>query len=153
MLELAETHAGVVRVLASSGVLERFPLVRGAIRCRVAPDELLLILPAGPSSEIADRAAEYLAKADPHGLVADQSSGFVVWTLAGSGAAEAFARLSAVPPAGGFLQGQIAGVPAKAVVLEDRIHVLVAASYAAYVEARIRDSSADLLPVAEESAG
>ena len=150
MLELAVTRAGVVRAVAGAAALDRFPLIPGAIRCRVAPDELLLLLPAGPSTEVAGGASAYLAKADPHGLVADESGGFTVWTLAGSGAAEAFARLSAVPLAGGFVQGRIAGVPAKAVVLDDRIHVLVAASHGAYVEERIRSACRDLLPPPEE---
>jgi len=151
VLELAVTRAGVVRALAAAEALERFPLIRGAIRCRVAPDELLLLLPGGPSSEVADGASAYLGKADPHGLVADESGGFTVWTLTGPEAAEAFARLSAVPRAGGFLQGRIAGVPAKAIVLDDRIHVLVAASHAAYAEARIRAACADLLSLEEET--
>ena len=150
MLELAETGAGVVRALAGAKALERFPLVPGAIRCRVASDELLLFLPAGPSAEVVAAAAAYLEKADPSGLVADEGGGYTVWTLSGQDATEAFARLSAVPPAGGFLQGRIAGVPAKAVVLDDRIHILVAASHGAYVEERILSACRDLLPPPEE---
>ena len=143
MLELAETEAGVVRCLARAETLERFPLVPGAIRCRVAPDELLLLVPSRPSQEVAVEAAAYLGEA---GVAADQSGGWTIWTLSGGDEGEAFARISAVPPGGGFLQGGIAGVPAKAVVLEDRIHVLVAASHGAYVEERIRAACRDLLP-------
>ena len=143
MLELAETWAGVVRCLGRAEALERFPLVPGAIRCRVAPDELLLLVPSRPSQEVAAEAAAYLGEA---GVAADQSGGWTVWTLSGSDMKEAFARLSAVPLRSGFLQGRIADVPAKAVVLDTRIHILVAASHGAYVEERIRAACHDLLP-------
>ena len=149
MLELAETRAGVVRCLGRAEALERFPLVPGAIRCRVAPDELLLLVPSRPSQEVAAEAAAHLGEA---GVAADQSGGWTVWTLSGGDEGEAFARLSAVPPGRGFLQGRIAGIPAKAVVLEDRIHVLVAASHGAYVEERIQAACGDLLPSEEEAA-
>ena len=148
MLELEESRAGVVRCLAAREVLERFPVIPGAIRCRVAPDELLLLVPARPPEEVV---AEAVAALGEDGLVVDQSGGCTVWTLTGSDKEEAFARLSAVPPRGGFLQGRIADVPAKAVVLDNRIHVLVAASHGAYVEERIRAACQDLLPAWWES--
>ena len=143
MLELEETKAGVVRCLAAADVLERFPAIPGAIRCRVAPDELLLLTPARPSEEIVSEAVAALGDS---GVVVDQSGGWTVWTLSGSDMKEALARLSAVPPGAGFLQGRIADVPAKAVVLDTRIHVLVAASHGAYVEGRMRAACHDLLP-------
>lgn len=143
MLELEETKAGVVRCLAAREVLERFPVIPGAIRCRVAPDELLLLVPARPPEEVV---AEAVAALGEDGLVVDQSGGWTVWTLTGAEKEEALARLSAVPPRSGFLQGRIADVPAKAVVLDNRVHLLVAASHGAYVEERIRSACQDLLP-------
>lgn len=148
MLELEETRAGVVRCLAAAGVLERFPVIPGAIRCRVAPDELLLLVPVRPPEEVVEEAVAALGE---NGLVLDQSGGWTVWTLTGAEKEEALARLSAVPPRGGFLQGRIADVPAKAVVLDNRVHILVAASHGAYVEERIRAACQDILPAWWES--
>lgn len=126
-----------MRVLARPDVLDTFPELDGVFACRVAPDELMLIGPV-PAVDL------------PDGLVVDETGGWAVWTLAGPEAREAFARLSAVPPGPGFAQGAIGAVPAKAIVLDDRIRILVAVSLGHHLEARIRAACADLLPAEED---
>ena len=133
MLELARTEMTVARCFDRPEVLDALPEISGVHACRVAPDELLLI--------------GAVAAVDlPAGLVVDETGGWSVWTISGSEAGEAFARLSAIPLRPGFLQGLIGSVPGKAVVLGDRIHLLVASSVSHHLEARIRAACADLLP-------
>ena len=132
MLEVRRSEAHVVRCLARPETLDALPETVGVHACRVAPDELLLV---GEAAEI-DLA---------NGLAVDETGGWAAWTLSGPDAVEALGRLSALPPGPGFLQGAVAGVPAKAIVGETEIHLLVAASLAHHVEERVRAACSDLL--------
>jgi hypothetical protein len=122
----------VIRCLARPETLDALPGRAGVHACRVAPDELLLV---GEPAEI-DLAG---------GLAVDETGSWAAWTLSGPAAVEAFARLSALPPDPGFLQGAVAGVPAKAIVGEQEVQLLVAASLAHHVEERLRTACSDLL--------
>jgi hypothetical protein len=108
------------------------PEMTGVHACRVAPDELLLI----------GRRAEVDL---PEGLAVTETGGWAAWTLSGRDAGEALARLSMLSDGPGFLQGIVAGVPAKAIVSEVEIHLLVAASLGHHVEERFRAACSDLL--------
>jgi hypothetical protein len=132
VLEVSRSGAHVIRCLARPETLDALPGRAGVHACRVAPDELLLV---GEPAEI-DLAG---------GLAVDETGSWAVWTLSGPDAVEAFARLSALSPDPGFLQGAVAGVPAKAIVGEQEVQLLVAASLAHHVEARLRAACSDLL--------
>ena len=132
MLELRRGEAHVVRCLARPDILDAVDAGPGIEACRVAPDELLLI--GGPAG-----------LDPPEGIAVDESGGWTSWTLSGPGALEAFARLSDLPHRPGFLQGAVAGVPAKAIVGEGEIQLLVAASVGHHVEERVRAACSDLL--------
>lgn len=132
MVELRRSGAHVVRCLARPETLDTLPETTGVHACRVAPDELLLI----------GRPAEFDL---PEGLAVNETGGWAAWTLSGPDAGEAFGRLSMLPPGLGFLQGTVAGVPAKAIVSEAEIHLFVAASLAHHVEERFRAACSDLL--------
>jgi hypothetical protein len=137
VLELLSTEAEVVHCFAQREVLDGFPALADVVACRVAPDELMLVALRG---SVKETASTYVESADPGGLVAEQSDGWAIWTLTGQGAAEAFARLSAIRPPTerpGFSQGEIGGVPARAIVLDDRIHVLVASSLGHHICERV----------------
>jgi hypothetical protein len=118
-----------------------------AVPGRVAPDELLLVGGRSRAAETVERATAALAKADPAALVVDQSDGWAGWTLAGE-PDEAFARLSELRlpeerPA--FLQGAVAGVPAKVILLgASEIHLLAASPVAHHVTTRILSACRDL---------
>ena len=107
MLELRRGEAHVVRCLARPDIARRRRRRPGIEACRVAPDELLLI--GGPAElDLAGEAWPWT-----------RADGWAAWTLSGPGALEAFARLSVMPPdRSGFLQGAVAGVPAKVIVGE-----------------------------------
>ena len=131
MHEVTPTRAAVVRCFGSPEALDRLPAPApaGAFACRVAEDELLLVAAPAARAETLAEAVAYLEEADPHGLAVDHSDAFAVWTLAGP-VREAWARLSEnplpEPEAGGFafVQGALAHVSGKAIVLPGVVHLL-----------------------------
>ncbi|GIV00641.1 MAG: hypothetical protein KatS3mg014_2256 [Actinomycetota bacterium] len=83
-------------------------------------------------------AAEPLRALDGDALVLEVTDGWTAFTLAGPDAREAFARLSALElPEEGFLQGDVARVPAKVLAEPERLHLLVPSSWAEHVRERI----------------
>jgi hypothetical protein len=71
-------------------------------------------------------------------VVVDTSDGWGGALLDGDDAELVFARLSRLRlPAGGFLQGEVAHVPAKILVEEGRIRVIVAASLEEHLRSRV----------------
>jgi hypothetical protein len=132
VLEVRRGAVRVLRCLAHPGTLDDLAVPAEARAYRVARDELLLI--DGP------------ADVDlPGGLVVDETGGWAALTLAGEDAREAFGRLSALPVEPGWLQGVVAGVPAKAFVDGTEIQLLVAGSHAHHVDERVRAACSDLL--------
>jgi sarcosine oxidase gamma subunit len=142
VLEIRRTDAGVVACLAQPAALDAFDGVAEAYGCRVAPDELWLVAPPAKIAEVERAAAAYCARADAGALVLDQSDGWSTFTLAGDGARRVFAQLSAVPlPASSpaFVQGMFAGGPAKVLVVDGAIHVLVPSTLRHHVTGRLGD--------------
>ena len=132
MFEVRWSAVRVLRCLARPETLDGLAVPAEARACRVASDELLLI--GGPA--VVDL---------PDAMVVDEAGGWASLTLAGEGAGEAFGRLSALPVEPGWLQGVVAGVPAKAFVDGSEIQLLVAASHAHHVDERVRAACSDLL--------
>lgn len=149
MLELVETRVFALGCFAAPEAADALMRAPGAYACRVAPDEVLLIAEPGASEDLARASAETATAADPDAAVLDTTDGWAVWTLEGSDAREAFARLSAVPlPEEGFTQGDVAHVPAKVVVSKGRerlrLHLLVPAMWSAFLRERILHDCASL---------
>ena len=132
MLEVKRSRVHVVRCLGRPETLDRVAVPAGIHACRVARDELLLI------GDVAEVDLE-------DGLVLDETGGWEAWTFSGPDAGEAFGRLSALPNGSGFIQGVVAGVPAKAIRDGAEIQLLVASSHAHHVEERISATCSDLL--------
>lgn len=142
MLSIERAHAAVVACFASPHVLDTLSVQPGTHRCRVAPDELLLVAPPALVGDTERRATEHFAAAEPDALVIDQSDGWCAFTLRGDEADTIFAQLSTVPlpvrrPA--FLQGAVAGGSAKIMVLEGCIHLLVPSTLRHHLAARLQD--------------
>jgi hypothetical protein len=146
VLELYPTSAALIGCYARPAALDS--LGPGGLAIRVAPNELLLVAAAAERGAALEDARRALAAADPGGLVFDLSAGFAIWTLAGDGRHEAYARLCAIrppePPA--CVQGLFAHVPAKIVVETERVHVLVASTVGHHVRERVLGACADLEP-------
>jgi hypothetical protein len=143
VLELSRSNAAILLCLGPRDALDSLPSVEGAVAFRVAADELMLVSLTGPLDP--DPLITRLAAVG--GVVVDQSDAYASWTLAGD-AEEAFARLSAIElprdrPA--FVQGAVGGIPAKAIVEEERIHLLVSSALAHHLRDRIGAACAELL--------
>jgi hypothetical protein len=141
VLELSPASAAIVVCLGPADALDALPPSEGAFAFRVAPDELMLVSLHGP----VDSHAVALLLAPAGGLVVEQSDAYAAWTLAGA-ADDAFARLSAIElprtrPA--FVQGVVAGIPAKAIVEADRIHVLVSSALGHHLRERVEEACSD----------
>jgi hypothetical protein len=143
VLELERADAAVLLCLARDEALDALAPQGESHRCRVAADELLLVYLGTSPNE-----GRTAAALEPHGgLVLDHGDAFAVWTLAGDDADEAFARLSAIElprqrPA--FVQGAVAGVAAKAIVEDRRIHVLVSSALGHHLPERVGAACGDL---------
>jgi hypothetical protein len=140
VLELKRLPARITACLGPAEELEGLSPSPGALLCRVAPDELLLVALDGGQPATGTAAV----------LSVDCSDGFAVWSLAGADADAAFARLSAIElpaerPA--FLQGAVAGVPAKVLAENGRLVVLVASVLGHHLRERVRAACADFEPV------
>ena len=143
MLELRPLKAGVIACLSAPHELDGV-VVPDALGIRIAPDELLLITEPKWSERVAADAQSTLSET---ALVVDQTDAFAGWTLHGSSAFEAFARLSAVPlprdrPT--VLQGLVAHVPAKILVAPEGLDLLVQSTLGHHVRERVIAACADL---------
>jgi hypothetical protein len=109
---------------------------------RVAPTELLLLGDERPLRELEKR----LTDLDPGGLALDLSSAHAIWSVRGDDRFEAFARLSAIPlpGPGGFAQGLVAHVPAKVVVRQDDLLLVVSSVVSHHLEMRLPAVCGDL---------
>ena len=141
MPELSRAPAAKVRCLAPPSALDALPIPSGTLCGRIAPDELILVGEPGTAPALVAHAEERLERG--HSLVVDHSDGWALFTLAGSGLEEVFARVSHVPlpddaPDGGaFLMGKACDVAAKLFVRPGRIDLLCGSEVAHHVEERL----------------
>ena len=129
----------VVAVLASASACDAVLAPEGAILCRVAPREVLLI---GGTDIVVDG----VHVDEPGAIVEDVTDGWAAFELAGDDVADAFSRLSELPlPEAGFAQGEVARIGAKLLVEPGRLTILVPAMFGAAIEERIRTDCAEVL--------
>lgn len=139
MLELVREPVSVVGVFAASSTIDALDGV-----VRIAPDEAMALGPAGrPPDVVVD---------DPEAVVLDVTDGWTAFAISGDRAREAFARLSALRlPDGGFVQGDVARLPARVIGEPDRVTIIVPAMWGDHLRSRILAGCADL-GVTERSA-
>lgn len=142
MLEIQRSHAAIVECHASPLALQSMPAMPRVHVCRVAPDELLLVAPPSLGDEVLRRATAHLTSAEPETLVLDQSDGWAVFSLRGDDVMEPLRKLAVFPfpearPA--FVQGAVAGGPAKLLLLPGVVHLLVPFPLRDHLERRLRD--------------
>jgi sarcosine oxidase gamma subunit len=139
VVELRVVSPTVIAVLATTAAIDALRVPKGAVLCRVAPREALVIRNQGLG--LAD-----LKVKERGAIVEDVSDGWTAFELAGDDVAEAFARLSELElPEEGFVQGDVARIGAKVVAAPGRITILVPAMLGAFVDERIRTDCAELL--------
>ena len=138
MPELSRTAVAVVACLAAPEALDALPTPEGATACRTAPDELLLLTGPDAAEAILAAASDRLRALDEDALALEVTDGWTALSLEGPHAREAFARLSALElPEAGFLQGDVARVPAKVLAGPERLLLVVPSSWAEHVRGRI----------------
>jgi hypothetical protein len=137
--ELSTSAPAVTAILASAEACERVSALPGA--CPISPVEVAIV---GDASITALRHA--VERIDPDALVRDVSDGWVLHTLLGSGARDAFARLSELElPVSGTVQGAVARIGVRVLVEGDRVDMLVPSMLAAHLLERIEDECRELL--------
>jgi hypothetical protein len=137
--ELRLELPAVTSVLASTDACDAVERAAGLDACRVGDREVLIVGEA-------DAGAIRRTIRDPDAVVGDVSDGWTRVVLDGAEAAEAFARLSELRlPDSGWIQGEVAGTPAKVHVEPGSISMLVPAHLAAHVEERVRADAAEVL--------
>jgi sarcosine oxidase gamma subunit len=134
MLELVEARVAVVTCAADPVACDAVSTTDDRRTLRLAPDELMVLT----SSELLARTlaaiTEEATAIDARAIAFDATDGWTGWGLRGDATAAAFARLSALQlPNDGFVQGEVAGVPAKVVPVPDGIDVLVPSMFGAYL--------------------
>jgi hypothetical protein len=141
VLELRSVPAEVVACYARPSTLDGL-VNNDALAVRIAPDELLLL---GERYRLVELENE-LRTRDPHGIVLDLSCAHSIWMLRGEDRFEAFRRLSELElhdtPA--VVQGLVARVPAKIIVGEDELLLIVSSVLEHHIRERVLVACADL---------
>jgi sarcosine oxidase gamma subunit len=111
----------VVSVYAASPACDA--VMSEASACRIAPDEVMLIGKPGTAKGTVGRVADVVGA---HAVVIDATDGWSAWTLEGDDARRAFSYLSHLDlPEEGFVQGEVALLPAKVVTDGAGVHIFV----------------------------
>ena len=103
---------------------------------RVAPDEVIV---RGPIAEDLHTA---IRTVDPDALIREATEGWAEVAVDGADARDVFARLSELrlPDGPGYVQGDVARVPARVFVDDDGIRILVPAYWEAHLLRRVEQA-------------
>lgn len=123
---MPELRAGAFDVVSCHAAASSCDVVMGIGGAfRVAPDEVMIVGARGTAAGLVGRVAEVV---DTHAVVIDATDGWTAWGLGGAGSRLAFSYLSALElPEEGFVQGEVANLPAKVIAGDDEVHILVPA--------------------------
>jgi hypothetical protein len=143
VLELARVEVSVVLCTAAPEAVDAICDVGPAFR--VAPDEILLLVPPGSAANVVRDTTERVEALDEDAVVLDASDGWSAWSLEGDDVRNAFARLSELElPADGAVQGKVAHVPVKMIARADGLWLLVPAMWDGHLRERILGDLATL---------
>lgn len=144
MLELLRPSLTAIRCCGRPSALDLLSPRENILVGRIAPDELLLLVPTREAERLLAEIATELVASDSGALVIDHTDAFEVITISGA-IHEAFARLTAIEtPDAGFVQGLVADVPCKIFLALDHCHLLAPSTYADHVHERILVTCAEL---------
>jgi sarcosine oxidase gamma subunit len=131
--------AAKLRAFGPEDALDALTAPAGVRAGRVAGDEVLWVGDAGRTDELLAALQSQLASLGNRAAVVDHSDGYALFALTGDDRDELFARLSSIriPAAGGFVQGNFAGVPARIFCGSDRLEVIVTSDVAWFVADRL----------------
>jgi hypothetical protein len=148
VLEWSRPPVSIICCCARSSALDALAPEGDVLVARVAPDELLLVMLSKEADEFQAQVSTELKGLDPAAIVVDHSDAFDVTMLSGP-IRDAACRLSAIDFGDqGLVQGLVADVPCKAMIVGDRLYLLAPSTYAHHVRGRIREACRDL-PICE----
>jgi sarcosine oxidase gamma subunit len=145
--------AAKLRAFAPGDALDALTVPSGVRAGRVAGDEVLWVAEPSRSDELLGSLRSQLAQLGNRAAVVDHSDGYALFAITGESREELFARLSSIriPPAGGFVQGNFAGVPARIFCGADRLEVIVTSDVAWFVGGRLEHAGQGLAHAEEEA--
>jgi hypothetical protein len=145
--EARRSGVGVVTACAADDALDALVVPGRATACRVADDELLLLCEPGLADEIVRETETRLTALDPDAIVLETTDAWATSAIEGEDARSLFSFLSRLDlPERGFVQGEVAHVPAKVVAAPDRILVIVPAALEEHLHARISELTTERAP-------
>ena len=147
------TAAAKARAFGPPEALDKLTPPPGVRAGRVATDEVLWVSEPGRAEELVQALGAQLSGQRNRAAVVDHTDGYVLFTLAGEGHEELFARLSSIriPRVDGFVQGNFAGVPARIFRSQGRLQVIVTSDVAWFVGGRLEHAGHDLAPAGGQS--
>ena len=142
----AIADAAKVRGFGPPEALDKLTPPPGVRAGRVAPDEVLWVGERGRAGELAETLGAELSGHGNRATVVDHSDGYALFTLTGPERDGLFSRLSSIrlPAVDAFVQGNVAGVPARAFCSADRLEVIVTSDVAWFVSGRLEHAAHDL---------
>ena len=140
------TAAAKARAFGPPEALDKLTPPPGVRAGRVAGDEVLWVSEPARADELVQALGAQLSGYGNRAAVVDHSDGYALFTLAGEGREELFARLSSirVPQTDAFVQGNFAGVPSRIFRRHDRLEVIVTSDVAWFVGGRLEHAAHDL---------
>ena len=149
VLELTLLEATIVACYAAATVLDTWRPAGGHV-ARVARDELWILGPRADRCALLRAAESSLHALAPGALVIDQTDGWTGWSLTGTAAAHAMARLTVMRldrHEGELHQGAVAGVPAKVILTESEFRIFVPSPVGHHLRDRVLQACGDLHPI------
>ncbi len=146
MPDLFTVHdAAKVRCFAPPEALDGLATPTGALRGRIAPNEVLFVAAPGRADELKASLEAALQSHGNRALVVDHTDGWSFFSITGAGAADVFSRVSMIPlPAASaepvFFMGRVCDVATKAFRRGDRVDVMSGMEASRHVRDRLEQA-------------
>jgi hypothetical protein len=137
--------AAKVRCFAPPEALDALATPAGALRGRIAPNEVVFVAAPGRAGELTSDLEAALQSHGNRALVVDHTDGWSFFSISGEGSADVFRRVSMVPlPAASdepvFFMGRVCDVAAKAFRRGDRVDVMSGMEASRHVRDRLEQA-------------
>jgi hypothetical protein len=131
--------AAKVRCFAPPEVLDGLATPAGALRGRIAPNEVVFVAAPGRGAELQRELESALAAHGNRALVVDHTDGWSLFSITGEGADDVFRRISMIPlPDDGFFMGRVCDVATKAFRRGDRVDLMSGMEASRHVRDRLQ---------------
>lgn len=138
MPEIAAAAVGVVTACAAAQALDALVVPGRATAFRTAEDEMLFVCDQDVSGEVTREIETRLTVVDADAVVLDTTDGWIALRIDGDDAGPMFSSVSRLRlPDRGFVQGDVARVPAKVLADDGGILVLAPSAIEHHLRTRI----------------